>query len=1306
MKCPNKNTQLYKRLATQLSEDNLFRVWNAITSDEFDTWYGTRQRDTDGMPLVNSYLEVYNDKGQVGSLMKRTIQLKSTEDVEKLFSSKKTKGISKFGDTYYISKNSRQEGIKMVNIINSYYPGLLTSAPYQTTSKEIGVVDKSMPIMPLIINDTVFEQGRLFFSPSRDLKLDEGVGKMSYIINRLKEYSERVQNQIREAQRDKNNSKVEKLKLQKEELDKAIDELNLKQSVEAIVEVANSNLAYVERMLTRDNITSTELNEINDILSLYEYVDSTEKDKHPMGILEKEDLEKVAVIEIDDEGNEVEKTDYLDSTKQVKQTAQRAKELREDYNRLAKQMTTKAYNTRFSKDALEEDLFNNIKDISGATKLFRDAASMGNKLLSLLSTINNDSSRIARQETLQDQKEQKEMSEGLKKSKLYNRLGRNNFMELLWQKNSKGDKTGGMINRYTDNYWKFKRKTFNSMYESTSKAARKKAKESLFDSHEYVNYFEDEKGKEVELNRLTEEFGETRANQIIEEMDVEFAEYRDRKEEAFNEIDALEIDSNEKKYKKELWELRNNPQETIDNLAKGITKTDKFGNLIYSNFEFVRTIPRKTYKSSGEDTGFYDEAYERIEADNEALEYYNYVRGKIKQLLSYYPQSYLDSKGIHEGFIPVLKKNMLDQFRQDGMNSALHNMKDVVDDWYSIKTYSQTFNHLDPGTGRVRDSLNIRMLSPKYKYVEGGKIINTDDVVTDIDEILNQFIPVTNLYKHKSKVEGEHQMVVNAINQVQGIETTPTGVSKKAGSTGTEVERSDLRNVKDAVKFANEVFYETAERSKEKASAKKKFSKKEKETQDNLEKRQTEIREQLLDVSQLTEEQEEALTREQESIDRQLSDLGRNISSTKAVKSTLRYFQLISQGWNFSSASIELLYGLMSNKIHGTGNTDYNSKQISTGYRIAMGATMPGKTKTGKKFKALIEKLDVVGEVADVEKKRLNNSARKEMSLKNTVAPYEIMRKADMVSKGSVMVATMLNIEIKDNKGNVSNLWEAFDEEGNLKEEFQTEENINNWGSTTEVNDLLRLGTRIAQINKRNHGNYDPNSPIQANAGALGKSMLQFRRWMLEGFATRFENESFNENLDRLVKGRYRTYADLNNQLGTKATISVMFKALTYKMSFRNLSDEQLIEMGVTNETDLENVRKNASGLMWTMAVTMMLLMVKHALLGDDDKEKMTAFNFLLNQGGRLQQDLFFYSNPSTTADITKNIIPAFKLFDKIGSWYTAASNSLLDLDPEYHTEYQRGEFKGQSKLLIKSGELLPGTSTLIKTWRASSKLY
>ncbi len=127
---------------------------------------------------------------------------------------------------------------------------------------------------------------------------------------------------------------------------------------------------------------------------------------------------------------------------------------------------------------------------------------------------------------------------------------------------------------------------------------------------------------------------------------------------------------------------------------------------------------------------------------------------------------------------------------------------------------------------------------------------------------------------------------------------------------------------------------------------------------------------------------------------------------------------------------------------------------------------------------------------------------------------------------------------------------------------------------------------------------------------------------------------------------------------------------------------------------------------MWTRAVTMMLLMGNHALLGDDDKEKMTAFNFLLNQGGRLQQDLFFYSNPSTTADITKNIIPAFKLFDKIGSWYTAASNSLLDLDPEYHTEYQRGEFKGQSKLLIKSGELLPGTSTLIKTWRASSKLY
>ena len=75
-------------------------------------------------------------------------------------------------------------------------------------------------------------------------------------------------------------------------------------------------------------------------------------------------------------------------------------------------------------------------------------------------------------------------------------------------------------------------------------------------------------------------------------------------------------------------------------------------------------------------------------------------------------------------------------------------------------------------------------------------------------------------------------------------------------------------------------------------------------------------------------------------------------------------------------------------------------------------------------------------------------------------------------------------------------------------------------------------------------------------------------------------------------------------------------------------------------------------------------------------------------------------------SDITKNIIPAFKLADRIGSWFDAAKNTILDLDPEYSTVYEKGDFKGHSKLLIKSGEMLPGSSTLIRTMRSASKLY
>lgn len=1323
LKCPNKNSKLYKKLSLQLSKRNVDNVFAKITTPEFDEWYGDKTRDKDGLPIINNYFEITNSKGERGSLLRETIKLESVEEVEKLLSARSTKGISLFNGRYYINKDTKQFGERMYKTLNYYFPGLLSRTSYFSPSEAIGVTDQSTPTTALQINNIFNSEGRIFYSPykleQRDDLVEESESEMQYLLNRLDEYSERIHDDIRNAQREakksKDYSKVERLRAKQEELVEAISELKVNNTVDNLSKIAKINLDYVERLFSdKENITVTELNEINDILGFYEYIDSKQKDKHPMAFLNDSDFEKVLVIRKDVDGNDIVEKDYLPSTKKVQEIAQTARNFRQDYDKLIKEAVTKYYNETYEGNKTIEDLFDNIKDITATTKLARDAASVGNSLLSLLHSINNDASRVANQQTLKDQRERELAFEEFKKSSLYKTLGKDAAMRLFWQVDESGKPTGGLINRYSTKYWKNRRRLFNKLF-SNSVNDINEAKREYAATHEFVNYFETEEQREAERERLYQIFDKERVDGIIEEMDVEFAEFRDRRIDAFNEIDALDLDKSSKKYKKELWDLKNDPRVSINNIKNAKTETDSFGNLIKFNAQFVRAIPLKV-NTAGEQTNFYDTNFEKIEKDKAAYDYYKYVKGTIKELLGYYPQSYLDSKKLHEGFIPVLKKDLLQQFMGDKMGLSLSKMQDVTRRWFSVKTYSKSYDHLDPSTGKVRDSLNIRMLSPNYKYVDGSKIIDTTDVVTDLNEILNQFIPVTNMYRHKSRLEATHNMVVNAIDQMNGVQKTPSGIDLITGKG--EVATDDLNNLKELAKFSNDVFFEKAE--KEVASKKKILTKDEKLTKDELEDRKKEIKIALEEGKDtLTEEQELKLSNELDSVDRKLSDLGYNLSSSKSIKSILKYFQLVSQGWNFSSATIELLYGFASNNMHASANREYNTKQISTAYRIAVAATMPGNnTKTVSKFEKLIEKFDVIGEVAEIENRKINNSKKSKFSARRALAPYELMRNADKVSKGSVMVAMLMNTNLEGKQlqeGEVS-LWEALDENGNIKEEYATDEIKSAW-EKIDSNKLLRLSTRIADVNKRNHGNYDPNSAILANSTALGKALLQFRRWMLEGFATRFENEKYHDNLNRIVKGRYQTYATMIGNLGdgnivkgTRKTISVMFEALLHNFAFKNMTDDQLRARGIDgpefSEADLENVRKNASGLKWLIVMYSMLLLAKMGLDDEDDKKNATMFNFLLNQGGRLQQDLTFYSNPTTMGDITKNIIPAIKLADRAGSWFTAASNTILDLDPEYSTEYERGDFKGSSKLLIKSGEMLPGTSTLIRTYRSASKLY
>lgn len=65
--------------------------------------------------------------------------------------------------------------------------------------------------------------------------------------------------------------------------------------------------------------------------------------------------------------------------------------------------------------------------------------------------------------------------------------------------------------------------------------------------------------------------------------------------------------------------------------------------------------------------------------------------------------------------------------------------------------------------------------------------------------------------------------------------------------------------------------------------------------------------------------------------------------------------------------------------------------------------------------------------------------------------------------------------------------------------------------------------------------------------------------------------------------------------------------------------------------------------------------------------------NYMLNMGGRLQQDLWFYSSPGTANDFLGNIVPSARLYEKITGWMEASFKQIFpDYDQDWSTEYEK----------------------------------
>ncbi len=188
--------------------------------------------------------------------------------------------------------------------------------------------------------------------------------------------------------------------------------------------------------------------------------------------------------------------------------------------------------------------------------------------------------------------------------------------------------------------------------------------------------------------------------------------------------------------------------------------------------------------------------------------------------------------------------------------------------------------------------------------------------------------------------------------------------------------------------------------------------------------------------------------------------------------------------------------------------------------------------------------------------------------------------------------------------------------------------------------------------------------------------LLQFRSWLPEGFAQRFQDEHYDSQLGRDVKGRWVTYGTL----GFKGSMTT----LTRQILNRDIT-------GDLKPVDVENMRKNLAEIATYIGMMGLMAMLKWSMEDDDDEEKTLLGDYipmmLLNTLYRSYQDIQFYIMPSTFYSILRDPLPVTKTFLDIERAFDGTIRYITD-----------DSYRGQGPLL-KWTKTVPLASQGYKTW-------
>ena len=836
-----------------------------------------------------------------------------------------------------------------------------------------------------------------------------------------------------------------------------------------------------------------------------------------------------------------------------------------------------------------------------------------------------------------------------------------------------------------------------------------------------------DEGKKLEhIKLLKDTLGEKGYKDFIERFSSKIEAFKEQSE-AIKE--RLQAEYGEEWFREyEHWDAENNPYRLAERLIDGKGESKINGETVKPNYYFTSSIPKRTI--DGKDTGYYDKKYEAIEGNESKLQMYEFMVRTNSKLNKYLGD---EISGITPYTIPALEKTSLEHYMTGGMSSA------VGEAWNKFRSeyIEKANNEFIPGSAVTANDREILQLRAKFitdnrdrildyiklKQIQHENTTNSPatpemiaewkkDIVSqiaseqsfDLSTILKLYALAATNYKYMSKVEFA-MTIANEMNR-QARQTQLNSYDQDKVSDFSRV----LRDANGSVEWVEDFIkhhFNIGTRLKEGVSKTKTYTKKEQRQLDEIDAEIKTLQDRLAEGKI----DEAEFSKKYTDLSSQRNKIGGYFKASGVGDKVLKFYQLLGMGWNGFAGFINVGVGQLGNYIEASGGQRFtvdelNKAELLVMNSIAKGVTMEiVNTPQARKIRALMEKYQVLKETAN----DLYDNRRWGKFLGSKKAkylmPYTMQSMTEYVNQAPVMISMLLHTKVKDASGNEISLWDAYDNEGSLKEGIEFNDSEEN------RSDFLTQKSKIDSAIVWIHGNYDPDRKVMYKNRILGRALMMFRGWLPMAITSRFGKEIPDLQGGIVRKGRWISYKDYYQSVGAvKGSVNIV-KSLLMKLAglplinkITRVDNSQLFNDLISDEfteVDAANMRRNMQALIMYGSMMILTLLVKANMDDADDEEKALCY-FWINQINRIQSDMSFFIDPTEFVKLNKNVVPVFQLVTNFEKAMESTTNVVFGADDEY----QQGPYKGQSKQFIAWGRVIPGMNQLPRFSSITEQLY